>query len=392
MVSDAPTGGDFVRELTEAGTAGRGERRAGSARADADDARIAQEQADDGRRVVATPMSLRDLKEASKLDYNALVSLELRSPSPPSDMPESVRSSSDRRSAEPTAGSGGGGEKPVTDGRQASGTIRESPNSVASAAGWTNATPVERTSKAAGTTAAPAAVNAPDAVRAKAATGAMAAPVLAARATNAAQNQARSNAATPAGAGRSPSALLRGLARATAPERTSRAQPEVVRQVHRALAEALRKGEGEVTVKLTPEALGKVTIRLRVEASQVTAKLTAETAAARDLLERGLPSLRAALEAQGLTVDRVEVGASGRESPVPGPEAPANMTSQSWSGDSSGDGQGEGRGPSSGGEGLDVEGGEGAMVGVALVLPIVQPAVFLVHEGNRLRLGVDAFA
>ncbi len=86
-------------------------------------------------------------------------------------------------------------------------------------------------------------------------------------------------------------------------------------QLTRGLAAALRRGDGQVVLRLHPESLGMVRVTMGVRAGAVTALLEPTTRAARELLERGLSSLRAALEARGLHVDRLVVQPNAQHLP-----------------------------------------------------------------------------
>ena len=80
-----------------------------------------------------------------------------------------------------------------------------------------------------------------------------------------------------------------------------------IQQAQRGLAQALQRKDGEVTLRLHPEALGKLTVQVRVEASTVQARVEATTEAAREVLMSHTPALRAALESRGLEVQRIEI-------------------------------------------------------------------------------------
>ncbi len=105
-------------------------------------------------------------------------------------------------------------------------------------------------------------------------------------------------------------------------------------QIGRGLAAAIRQHGGTVTLRLEPDALGALKIRMDLDAGRVEATLEASSDRARRLLDDALPALRSALEAHGLSVDRLEVlgspsprdgmGAESQGSPAntgPGPDA-----------------------------------------------------------------------
>lgn len=78
-------------------------------------------------------------------------------------------------------------------------------------------------------------------------------------------------------------------------------------QVHRALGQALRAKDGPVTLHLTPGHLGQLRVDLTRTDQGVAARFDAATPEAHRLLESSLTDLRAALEARGLHVDRLDV-------------------------------------------------------------------------------------
>ncbi|MEM6749878.1 MAG: flagellar hook-length control protein FliK [Planctomycetota bacterium] len=78
-------------------------------------------------------------------------------------------------------------------------------------------------------------------------------------------------------------------------------------RISRGLSAALQQKGGSVTIRLTPAELGTVRIQLQVSGQQVSAQFHAEQASARGMIQNQLHQLRAALESQGLTVDRFGV-------------------------------------------------------------------------------------
>ncbi len=109
-----------------------------------------------------------------------------------------------------------------------------------------------------------------------------------------------------AGAQRLPrSAAGRGVRAQSAPTRAQR--DALIDQIQRGLAQALKQRDGELTLRLRPQHLGMVRVRVRVEESSVTALLEASSEQARGLLKAHLTTLREALEARGLSVERIDV-------------------------------------------------------------------------------------
>lgn len=102
-------------------------------------------------------------------------------------------------------------------------------------------------------------------------------------------------------------AFINKLAQAAVPARAQLQQKQVVDAAARGLGMAIKKGGGEVTLRLRPESLGQIRVELRLHDARVDATVEVQTTAARELLSDSLPHLRAALEAQGLTVDRMVV-------------------------------------------------------------------------------------
>lgn len=78
-------------------------------------------------------------------------------------------------------------------------------------------------------------------------------------------------------------------------------------QLAQGLGAALRQGSGEVSLKLTPKALGELRISLRVHEGVVDAHLKPSTTEARGLLEQSVETLRHAMEARGLKIGKLEI-------------------------------------------------------------------------------------
>lgn len=67
------------------------------------------------------------------------------------------------------------------------------------------------------------------------------------------------------------------------------------------------KGVSEAKIQLFPEQLGQVDVRIMMQNGQLTAVFNTETPGAKEMLDSQMAQLRAALQAQGLTVDKLEV-------------------------------------------------------------------------------------
>lgn len=78
-------------------------------------------------------------------------------------------------------------------------------------------------------------------------------------------------------------------------------------QLSRGLAAILRQGGGTLTMRLQPEALGELTIRMDMQPGRVGASFEVQSDQARQLLNQNLVLLRSALEARGMDVERLDV-------------------------------------------------------------------------------------
>ncbi|MBK7294567.1 MAG: flagellar hook-length control protein FliK [Holophagaceae bacterium] len=86
-----------------------------------------------------------------------------------------------------------------------------------------------------------------------------------------------------------------------------RAEAKFAAHASRAMVQTVREGRTEVILRLRPETLGPVKIELSMEDGRMNARLESSNPAARELLGASLDHLRGALEARGLSVDRIEV-------------------------------------------------------------------------------------
>jgi flagellar hook-length control protein FliK len=144
---------------------------------------------------------------------------------------------------------------------------------------------------------------------------AVAAPVVGVVSAAAAQASAsggnQNSQVTAIGAARGPqSGAARGKAPEVATPRSDRAlrfERAFEAQVGRGLAQALRTGSGEVTLRLRPDNLGQLNVRVQVTDSRVTATFEARSVEAVRLLEGSRDALRQQLESRGLSVERIDV-------------------------------------------------------------------------------------
>lgn len=96
-----------------------------------------------------------------------------------------------------------------------------------------------------------------------------------------------------------------GEAKAKAWEKVS--APKVLKQVDQALLKTLRNGAKQLTLQLTPENLGKLSIVLSVQGKEVSATIRTENSDAHKIITDNLHIIKNSLESQGLKVDKLDV-------------------------------------------------------------------------------------
>jgi flagellar hook-length control protein FliK len=90
-------------------------------------------------------------------------------------------------------------------------------------------------------------------------------------------------------------------------QRTPVDEANVLEQVYKKTAEQLKLNKSEITIALTPDKLGKVEVNLISEKGILTAQLIAENSQTKDILTKGLESLKQSLQEQGVNVSNVVV-------------------------------------------------------------------------------------
>jgi flagellar hook-length control protein FliK len=102
------------------------------------------------------------------------------------------------------------------------------------------------------------------------------------------------------------------------------AREKFLAQMSRGLAAALRQNGGTVTLRLKPDDLGDLKVRLQLQGGRVEARFEVATEEARSLLDKSLAALRQSLESKGLHVDRLDVHtiAKPQTSDSPGSDLP----------------------------------------------------------------------
>ncbi|AMK09611.1 flagellar hook-length control protein FliK [Pseudodesulfovibrio indicus] len=83
--------------------------------------------------------------------------------------------------------------------------------------------------------------------------------------------------------------------------------PKVMRQVDQAILKTLSNGAKQLTIQLTPENLGKLSVVLSVQGKEVSATIRTEHADTTKVIADNLDIIKNSLESQGLKVDKLEV-------------------------------------------------------------------------------------
>ncbi len=91
----------------------------------------------------------------------------------------------------------------------------------------------------------------------------------------------------------------------------------VVNQVSKAMASVMKEGGGSMKLRLSPEHLGELNIKLELRNGVLRARVETSTNEATKALEEGLPQLRAALEARGVRVDELTIQQSSDTTDAP---------------------------------------------------------------------------
>lgn len=85
--------------------------------------------------------------------------------------------------------------------------------------------------------------------------------------------------------------------------------PKVMKQVDQAVLKTLQNGAKQLTLQLSPENLGKLSIVLSVQGKEVSATIRAENSDAHKIITDHLHIIKQSLESQGLKVDKLDVQA-----------------------------------------------------------------------------------
>ena len=104
-----------------------------------------------------------------------------------------------------------------------------------------------------------------------------------------------------------------GMAGATPVARTAE-QTQNIQQLMNQAQYVIKKGGGEAIVKLNPEGLGEVQLRVSVNEGKVSLQMNAETKEAKNLIESSLKDLQNSLSSHNLKVDHIKVDVGNQSS------------------------------------------------------------------------------
>ena len=125
------------------------------------------------------------------------------------------------------------------------------------------------------------------------------------QATAVAQSQVQTKAAEAA------QVLTTGLSQAETASKSNAwekvSAPKVMAQVDQAFIKTLNSGAKQLTLQLTPENLGKLSIVLQVNGKEIGATIRAENADAAKIITENLDIIKTSLENQGLKVEKLDV-------------------------------------------------------------------------------------
>ncbi|MGH7130846.1 MAG: flagellar hook-length control protein FliK [Phycisphaerales bacterium] len=124
--------------------------------------------------------------------------------------------------------------------------------------------------------------------------------------------------------------------------------PDFAAQVQRGMAAAIAQGGGQVTLRLNPQALGQLRVKLDLRADVVKLRFEVGSSAARSLLDEQLPGLGRMLEAQGLRVAHSSVGTDSSLAPSHNSSPPQDANGTGTQQFADGGGQWAGQGADSG--------------------------------------------
>ncbi len=90
-------------------------------------------------------------------------------------------------------------------------------------------------------------------------------------------------------------------------EKIAEVQEAAAKQIVKGVQGTIGSDRSHVTLRMVPESLGQIHIRITMENGQLSAQLNAEKDSTRAMMQQGLNTLRSAFDEQGLKVDRLVV-------------------------------------------------------------------------------------
>ena len=90
-------------------------------------------------------------------------------------------------------------------------------------------------------------------------------------------------------------------------DRVDKVQEAANQQIVRGVKGAISADRSDVTIRLTPQSLGRVSVQLMMENGSLTANLTAQKEATQAMLEKNIHLLRAALDDNNIKVERINI-------------------------------------------------------------------------------------
>lgn len=96
--------------------------------------------------------------------------------------------------------------------------------------------------------------------------------------------------------------------------RLEKLKSKIIQQVRSQMKIVLRKSNNEAILRLKPEMLGKINVKIEIESSsRVTAHFVVENNTVKEVLQKDTSILRQSLEDRGLEVDQIEIDVADRE-------------------------------------------------------------------------------
>lgn len=106
-------------------------------------------------------------------------------------------------------------------------------------------------------------------------------------------------------------------------------QPQAPQEIAERVAWHVGKGVSEVQIRLNPEDLGPLEIKLRMDGDKVSVRFDTADSSVRDVVQASLPTLSSLLSARGLQLDQAQVFSQnrGHGTPQQTPHSPSTSSS-----------------------------------------------------------------